>query len=102
MSRERKYNIPIVCTLLESEFSTDSAQNEDLANTFKSLDEYLTEQGPHPILGFRQWHSSVFQAGTRGVMSLADVEREIDLGKWKIKLGDIDATLEVRFSVIFR
>lgn len=100
MSRERKYNIPIVLspTLLESEFMSDLNSEKDAyfsSETIESLREYLAIQGPHDIARPETEYNSVFEAGTPGIMSLADIDREIDLGGWEIKLKDMIVILEV-------
>ena len=104
MSRERKYNIPVVLspTFLESEFMSglNSEKNANFSSeTIESLREYLAVQDPHHIARPEKQHDSVFEAGTPGIMSLADVDSKIDLGEWKIKLRDIIVTLKVSSCV---
>ena len=40
--------------------------------------------------------TDVFTAGTPGALSLKDLEREVDLGQWKLKLGQRLVNLEVK------
>ena len=40
--------------------------------------------------------TNVFTAGTPGALSLKDLEREVDLGRWKLKLGQRLVDLEVK------
>ena len=39
---------------------------------------------------------NVFTAGMPGALSLKELEREVDLGRWKLKLGQRLVNLEVK------
>lgn len=41
-------------------------------------------------------HANVFEAGTPGVLSLAELDNSIELGQWKVRVGSETAALEVR------
>lgn len=45
--------------------------------------------------------TDVFTAGTPGALSLKDLEREVDLGQWKLKLGQRLVNLEVKSTSYF-
>lgn len=62
---------------------------------FKSALEYF--YGPEEDIEEQSMrYATVFQAKTPGAMSLEDVENQIDLGQWKLKLGDRFVVLEVK------
>lgn len=104
MSRERKYDIPIVPPpdFLKSTFAPSSNHEQDensRSKTYKSLSKYLT--APSQTNGGHETrHSSVFEAETPGTMTLEDVDQQIDLGKWELKLGDMIVTLEVSIPIV--
>ena len=41
-------------------------------------------------------YSSAFEAGAPGVMRLDEVEQEVNLGRWKLKVRNISVLLQVR------
>lgn len=98
MANERQFNLPVVSnTFLQSDRVTSSDFSQELElgfDTFEWLFEYVQVSTPETTES-GQTFSSVFEAGTPGVMTLEDVEEDIDLGSWRLKLGDTIVALEV-------
>ena len=106
MSRERKYDIPIVPPpdFLKLTFAPGLNYDHDedsRSKTYESLYEYLMAPSQNNR-GHQMRHSSVFEAETPGTMSLEDVDKQIDLGQWELKLGDMIVTLEVSIPIVLR
>ena len=86
---------------LQSDRATTSNFQEELnmgPSAFKLALEYIDwqdqKQDPEGPEGEKT--TNVFTAGTPGALSLNDLEREVDLGQWKLKLGQRLVNLEVR------
>lgn len=99
MSRERLFNLPATSDVSISNQANigEFVQrfNLDLESS-NSLSEYLkspvqSDTTTEPEISFE----SVFEAGMPGVMSLDQVQQEVDLGQWKMKYGKIICKLEV-------
>lgn len=88
MSLEIKHNLPVdPAVFLQSDSRTSSNFSQELAlgsKAFVSLFNYVTPPD-HTRKPAKPW-SSAFEAGTLGVMPLEDVEHEVDLGRWRLKL----------------
>lgn len=62
---------------------------------FKLALEYINGQDPNQDSEGKE-ASDVFHAGTPGALSLEELEEQIDLGQWKLKLGQRLINLEVK------
>ena len=64
-------------------------------NKFKLALAYIN--GPDPERNPRAKDATnVFHAGTPGTLSLKELEETVDLGQWKLKLGQSLVKLEVK------
>ena len=99
MSLERALGIPSETPINSIKLNTTVAFNiqESLRNSpeeSKSAVEYI--YGPEVDANEKSKQcSTVFQAKTPGAMSLAEVENQIDLGRWKLMIGQRLVNLEV-------
>ena len=108
MSRERRLNIqptalPMPTDPEGSEFEQvdfygrphSPEVSHDLESS-SSLPDYIVAQDPER----HNDASSIFEANTPGAMTLEEIVREIELGKWKLKLPRVGriVTLEVTKS----
>lgn len=100
MSIERQYNLPVEpSAFLQSDSRTSSDFGRELAmgpEAFGFLLGYLTrpDDAREPAKSF----SSAFEAGTPGVMRLEEVEQEVNLGRWQLRLRGMVVFLEVRIT----
>lgn len=89
-------------TFLHSDSLVSSHFHEELSmglNNFKSALEYVhgpEEEDQHQS----QRAATVFQARMPGVMTLEEVEDQIDLDRWQLKLGNRLVNLEVRLVLV--
>ena len=94
MAYERKYNLPALPS--ESfqsgivDAPTHTGQQSSMNIAQKDLDNLIgyINASSAPEANPRRPYRSVFEANTPGVMSVEEVERDIDLGSWKLKFGD--------------
>ena len=90
MAVERALEVPSnsLSTFLQSDRATASSFFKELAmgaNNFKVALGYINGQDKeHESKGKEA--SNVFDAGTPGALSLEELEDQIDLGRWKVKL----------------
>lgn len=98
MSIERQYNLPVDPGMfLQSDSRTSSNFGRELAmspETFEFLLDYVTHQDD--ARASAEACSSAFEAGMPGVMRLEEVEEEVDLDRWKLKLRGVVVSLQVR------
>ena len=103
MSRERQFNLPAISnTFFQSDIATSFDFSKELdfgCTAFTRLAEYVgasgeSEESPELDESF----DSVFEAGTPGVMTLKQVQEEVDLDTWGLKLGEIIIALQVSFE----
>lgn len=106
MSRERRLNIQPTALpdSTDTELSTvehfgsceqhDSLNPSENQESTLSLPDYIAAQDPnlHPTA------RSVFEAKTPGAMALEEVERNIELGKWRLKLQRMGRTVTLQVS----
>lgn len=64
---------------------------------YKKAINYVRD--PDTSTGDDETPKTVFEAGMPGAMSADDVERDIDLGRWTLKLGGKTVRLEVSTAV---
>ena len=100
MSIERQYNLPVdPSAFLQSDSRTSSDFGRELAmgaEAFEFLLGYLTH--PNDAREPAESFSSAFEAGTPGIMLLEEVEQEVDLGRWQLRLRGMEVFLEVRIT----
>lgn len=98
MSRERLLNL--------SATSNDSVSNQAAVREFaekvnldlegfKSLSEYLKSPAQNRYMAKLETLKSVFEAGMPGVMTLEQVQQEVNLDQWNMKYGKTICKLEV-------
>ncbi len=104
MSHERRLQIPAVSvsSLLQSASMTTADFTEETRlglEAFKAAFQYVN--GPEneaASLKAAENYRSAFDAGMPGLLTLNELAAKVDLlGQWKLKLGDITASLEVNF-----
>lgn len=98
MTRERQFSLPAIAnSFLQSDRVTSFDFSHELElglDTFRWLTEYVGVSTSGESTNLESF-SSVFEAGTPGVMTMEEVEEEIDLDSWGLKLGDRIVALEV-------
>ena len=97
MTLERTHDLPADPGLfLQSNSRTSFNFSQEIAmgpEAFGFLLDYVTQ--PDDARKSVEACSSAFEAGMPGVTPLKEV-KEVDLGRWKLKLGTVEATLQVR------
>lgn len=97
MSRERRLNIPpaSITSFIDRQIAPGAGNNS--SESALSLQDYTDAQDPDRHIGA----SSIFEAKTPGAIALRDVEKELELGEWKLKINRIGKIvhLEVRGSL---
>lgn len=102
MAVEQALEVPpsSLTTFLQSDLATASNFQSELnmgPNKFKLALEYIN--GPDPERNPRAKDAAnVFHAGTPGTLSLEELEEIVDLGQWRLKLGQSLVKLEVERS----
>ena len=91
MSRERQLQLDAapLPSPADAKFQNRGSDDIQMSNgvsdhpeSSSSLLSYIHAQDP-------EWNASarsIFEAGTPGAPTLAEVERDVDLGRWKLKL----------------
>lgn len=101
MTLEGTYNLPVDPGLfLQSDSRTSFNFSQELAmgsETFVFLLNYVTI--PDNTRKSVEACFSAYEAGMPGIMPLGEV-KEAELGHWKLKLGNVRATLRVRSQEI--
>lgn len=85
-------------TFLQSDRATASKFGEELnmgPNKFKLALAYVNVQDQNQDAEGKE-AMDVFHAGTPGALSLEELEEQIDLGQWKLKLGQRIVKLQVK------
>ena len=85
-------------TFLQSDRTTTSNFGKELTmglSKFKLALEYMNGWDQEQDTEGKE-AQDVFQAGTPGALSLAELEEHVDLGQWNIKLGQRLVKLEVK------
>ena len=70
--------------------------SEEFKFTFEYIhgsEEDLEQQSKH--------YETVFQAKTPGTLALEEVQAQVDLGQWKVRLGKRLVNLEARVNLVF-
>ena len=83
---------------LQSDRATTSNFQKELnmgPSKFKLALEYINLEDENQDVGGQE-ASNVFHAGTPGALSLEEVEENVDLGQWILKLGRRLVKLEVK------
>ena len=99
MAVEQELEVPpsSLSTFLQSDLATASNFQSELnmgPNKFKLALEYIN--GPDPERNSKAKDATnVFDAGTPGTLSLEELEETVDLGQWRLKLGQSLVKLEV-------
>ena len=100
MAVEQALEVPLssLTTFLQSDLATASNFQTELnmgPKKFKLALAYIN--GPDPERNpTAKDATNVFQAGTPGTLSLEKLEETIDLGQWRLKLGQSLVKLEVK------
>ena len=97
MAVEQALEVPpsSLTTFLQSDLATASNFQSELnmgPKKFKLALEYIN--GPDPEQNPKD-ATNVFQASTPGTLSLEELEEAVDLGQWRLKLGQSLVKLEV-------
>ena len=100
MALERTLGISTssLAIFLQSDRATTSNFQEELnmgPSAFKLALEYIDWQDQKQDSKGEKT-SDVFTAGTPGALSLKDLEKNVDLGQWRLKLGQRLVNLEVK------
>lgn len=100
ISIERAIGVPAtsLSTFLQSDCATASDFQRELdmgLTDFNFVSEYVNGLDQEQAAQRHLDAENVFQAGTPGVMSLRELEQNVDLGQWKLKLGQRLVSLEV-------
>lgn len=96
LSRERRLNIPPEPIPASVELARDTLaplSGPPSPETLEDFADYIKAQVDPPELHAK--HRSVFEARTPGAMTLEEIERDIRLGEWKIRIQGIMAQLQV-------
>lgn len=97
MERALEISSNSLTVFLQSDRATTSTFRKELnmgPNDFKLALGYISGQDQEQDSKGRE-ASDVFHAGTPGALSLEELEAKVDLGQWKIKLGQRLVKLEV-------
>ena len=99
MAVEHALEVPpnSLTTFLQSDLATASSFQSELnmgPKNFKLAIEYINGPDPERNPGAKD-ATNVFHAGTPGTLSLEELEETVDLGQWRLKLGQSLLKLEV-------
>ena len=92
-------------TFLQSDRATGSDFQQELGMghfDFISAFEYIRGSDLDRDVECTKDIATVFQACAPGALSLEQVEQDIDLGQWKLRIGDMIVCLEVRMEAFGR
>ena len=100
MAVEQALEVPqnSLTTFLQSDLATASNFQSELnmgLNKFKLAIGYINGPDPERNPGAKD-ATNVFHAGTPGTLSLEELEETVDLGQWRLKLGQSLVKLEVK------
>ena len=100
MAVEQALEVPpsSLTTFLQSDLATASNFQSELSMGPKKFELALGYiNGPDPEQNSRAKDATnVFHAGTPGTLSLEELEEIVDLGQWRLKLGQSLVKLEVK------
>lgn len=96
LSREKRLNIPPEPIPASIELAREKLApllNGPSPETSEDLTDYIKAQNDPPELHAKD--KSIFEARTPGAMTLEELERDIPLGEWKIRIQGTMAQVQV-------
>ena len=95
MSRERRLGLPPTSISASMRVSPGGSSNPEVSYNDDDID-YIEQRRQESESRRRKQDNSIFEVGMPGVMTVEELQRDIELGKWDIKLASLIVKLEVQ------